>query len=396
MPRDKLPDDLLELLGLCEHGKLFAVQAWLAEGKRATADGNFRITPFIGAVRQGFHSLVEVFLKAGVIGQEEKEWALSTAVSMRRMDLIELLADHGADPLSVDFNDEVLWTRIPKIIGWFIDRGADLETGNPIANAFRWGNRQFLGIYMGLRDKVPSARKQAAMALRYHCGRGKMKWVSLLLWAGTDPRMVVPDLENPEATDPEEDSYHFRSALEEAVQSGQIEVVKKIGLKPGVDDFSVLLSRAASSKQPELFRMLLEAGGDPNAGKDLDNPVEALICYLGWNLDPSWGFRRADDVVACLELAAKYGGRWKNPDKYRLSCLRRSISKACKGYDYQAISVLRRLAKSEIMEPDTFRELMRTPRMREVLESQTSGTDELRRFAGYDTRRSTKKLVRRR
>lgn len=396
MPRDKLPDDLKELLVLCEHGKLYDVEAWLAAGKRATANGDFRITPFIGSIQQGFHSLVEVFLKAGVIGQDEKDWGLSTAVSMRRIDLIELLAEHGADPLSVDFNDEVLWTRIPKIIGWFIDRGADLETGYPIANTFRWGNRQFLGIYMGLRDKVPSARKQAAMALRYHCGRGKMKWVSLLLWAGTDPRMVVPDLENPEATDSEEDSYHFRSPLEEAVQSGQIEVVKKIGLKPGVDDFSALLRRAASSEKPEVFRMLLEAGGDPNAGEEWENPVQALMRYLGWNLAPSWGVGRADDVVACLELAAQYGGRWTTADEYGLSSLRRGISKACKDYDHKAISLLQRLAKSGIMEPETFRELMRTPRMREVLKSQTSGADELRRFAGYDTLRSAKKLIRRR
>jgi hypothetical protein len=383
MPRDKLPDDLKELLELCDQGKLFDVQAWLAAGKRASTDGDFRTTPFIAAIRRGFHSLLEVFLRADVIDQDEKDWGLSTAVSLRRMDLIELLASHGADPLSVDFNDEVLWTRNPQIIRWFIDRGADLETGYPIARTFRWGNRQFLGIYMGLRDNVPSARKQAAMALRHHCGRGRMKWVSLLLWAGADPRMVVPDLEYPEAVDPEEDSYHFCSALEEAVRRGQVEVVKKIGLKPGVDDCSALLNSATISSKPELFRLLLEAGGDPNAVVHSETAVKGLVRSLGWNLESIFGAGRPDDVLTCLELTAQYGGRWNSADKYGMSRLRRSLSAACKRNGHQSIAVLRRLAKSGVMETSTFRELMKTPRMREVLSSHYSGVVELRELAGH-------------
>ena len=48
---------------------------------------------------------------------------------------------------------------------------------------------------MGLRDTLPSARLQATMALRLHAREGNLKWVSLLMWAGADPHLSVPDLE---------------------------------------------------------------------------------------------------------------------------------------------------------------------------------------------------------
>jgi hypothetical protein len=396
MPRDKLPDDLKELLELCRAGKLFQVQEWIAAGKRAAPpEGNFSITPFIAAIRRGFHSLVEVFLRAGVIHQDEKDWGLGEAVSLQRLDLIELLAEHGADPQCVDFGDEVVWTRVPKIISWFIRHGADLETGYPIARAFRCRNRQFLGIYMGLRDKVPSARKQAAMALRYHCDKGNMKWVSLLLWAGADARMAVLDIEDPACITSEEDPDDSRSALEQAVWSGQTEVVKKIGLKPGIDDCSALLAQATLFCRPEIFRVLLEAGADPNRGKNSRNTMRSLITSLAWHMNPPFGRSETGEILTCLELAAGRGGRWK-ADDFTMRSLRRAISKTHKASDYEAIYVLRRLARSGALERDTFLELVRTPSMRELLQSPTVGGAELRKLAGCTIRAPKRKGMRRR
>ena len=94
---------------------------------------------------------------------------------------------YGADPRTVDF-DTVLWSRHPQIMRWFVANGLDLECDcYPIARAFRYKHREFLGVYMSVRDTVPTARRQATMALRYHAADGNLKWVSLLLWAGADP-----------------------------------------------------------------------------------------------------------------------------------------------------------------------------------------------------------------
>jgi hypothetical protein len=165
MPRrEALPQDLKQLCCLCRGGKLFAVQNWIRAGRRyRLPEGHFTTSPLRISIQSGFHSLVEVLLTAGV-SQKEKNEALLRAVSDRNLDIIELLREYGADVSSID-PEEVFWSRDPAIIRWFIANGMDLEGHESIAKAFRDKQREFLGIYMNLRDQIPSARKQAAMAL---------------------------------------------------------------------------------------------------------------------------------------------------------------------------------------------------------------------------------------
>ncbi|MEI6789232.1 MAG: hypothetical protein WCL49_12210 [bacterium] len=49
--RDPLPDDLKELIALCRDGKLFAIQDWIASGKRfSLPPGNYSTSPFDAAL----------------------------------------------------------------------------------------------------------------------------------------------------------------------------------------------------------------------------------------------------------------------------------------------------------------------------------------------------------
>jgi len=157
--REPLPDDLKELVRLCRQGNLFAVQEWIASGKRfQPPPGNFAIWPFSAAVDTGFHSLIEVFLRAGV-EQREKDCALYDAVSRRRLDLVELLDRYGANLKTI--SAETLFEICePTIFRWFIAHGLDLETGWPIAKAFRSMHRGLLSIYMDVRDTVPSGLQE--------------------------------------------------------------------------------------------------------------------------------------------------------------------------------------------------------------------------------------------
>jgi len=172
MPRRQaLPEDLRQLCSLCRAGKLFAVQDWIKAGQRfRLPDGHFTTSPLGTSVQSGFHSLVEVLLKAGVSSQEANE-ALALALTDRNLDLAQLLIQYGADVNAVD-PEEVFWSRHSGIIRCFIENGMDLESGASIAKAFRDNHREFLGIYLDLRDRIRSARSQAAMALRYHAERG--------------------------------------------------------------------------------------------------------------------------------------------------------------------------------------------------------------------------------
>jgi hypothetical protein len=63
-----------------------------------------RVSPILDSVRTGFHSTVEVFLAVGLRSQELSEM-LSESVRSRREDLVRLLIDHGADVLSVSFEE---------------------------------------------------------------------------------------------------------------------------------------------------------------------------------------------------------------------------------------------------------------------------------------------------
>jgi hypothetical protein len=374
MPRrEPLPEDLKELIGLCRAGKLFAVQDWIKSGKRfRNPPGNFNTSPLLASIDKGFHSMVQVLLEAGP-DPDELDRALSRSVNDARLDLVELLVAHGADVNSICF-DEVLYCRNPILIRWFVDHGIDMEDGYPIAEAFRYKHREFLGIYMGIRDKVPSAKKQVTMALRLHARQANMKWVSLLLWAGADPRMVVPDPEHSQ----DEDSAG--TALEDAVRYGKLDVVRKFGIDPQKDDVTALLRRSSIGTEPEIVKMLLDAGADPNGGTGEESVMARFFWILGWSFDKSlFRTNSLGPALQCIELLAARGGRWRPKDAYAASCFRRVLGKA---ESSEAVSALVRLVKSGVLEKDVFMELMRTPKMKSLLDSGSTGATFLRECAG--------------
>lgn len=335
------------------------------------------------SISRGFHSLVETFLQAG-ISQEERNEALARAVSERNVDLVQLLAQYGADIKTIE-QDEVFWTRHPQIIGWFVDNGMDLECNESIAKAFRDKQREFLGIYMGLRDRIPSARKQAAMALRYHTEEGNLKWVSLLLWAGADPRMPVPRIEKREWEEEDADE----TALHEAIRYGQVEVVKKIGIDPRRDDVTKLFDQHFIYPKSELIELLINKGAD--AARASQEPIESVFSSFHWSLDTALPNNpmRTQEALRCMEILASHGVRWSPAERNRVTWLRQTLSRIS---HYQAIQHLQCIASSGIMDQPMFVELMRTPKMREILREPYQGVRELRCLAGQVvTQRRTKR-----
>ena len=139
-----LPDDIKELTSLVREGRLFAVQEWIAAGKRTVSPESYHSTLIEVALRNGFHSLVEVLLKA-VDELEIKDALLTSALRYQKYYMIDLLVENGADVRKVDFA-EVCWTYDPTIIKFFLERGADAVTGQPFARALKLAQRPHLGI----------------------------------------------------------------------------------------------------------------------------------------------------------------------------------------------------------------------------------------------------------
>jgi Ankyrin repeats (3 copies) len=174
--RAKVYDDIKPLIELCKAGRLFDVQAWIAAGKPINPPpppekGARKKCPLQMAVEKGFHSLVQVLLEGGSIIKDGSYNALGQALFSRRLDLIKLLVENGADARSVEMIC-VFDTWDPAIMEYFIDQGADVETDYPLATALCWKIRTALGVFKRHKDRFPSFQDQINIALRHHCREG--------------------------------------------------------------------------------------------------------------------------------------------------------------------------------------------------------------------------------
>jgi len=172
-----------ELIRLCRTGRLHDIQKWIADGRSLQIPSVSKKTLLQIAVEVGFHSLVEL-IAMHESSQPSKNAALADTVSMRRLDLVQLLFGNGADIKSVPLADVLLGWE-PKIIRFFLDHGADAVTGSPFAIAFGARVRTALRPFIEYRQAHPEIatklNSQLDCALRHFCGEADLKWISLLL-----------------------------------------------------------------------------------------------------------------------------------------------------------------------------------------------------------------------
>lgn len=344
-------------MALVRAGRLFEVQRWIAEGRRTNPPKPYWFSPLRTAIATGFHSMVEILLKAGV-DRREMDTLLNRAVWNSNLDLIQLLVDHGANLHSVDA-DCVFRTGDPEIIRFFFDRGMDVISGDPFAHALKYPKRTFIGVYMRYREKIPELRRQVDLALRHHARDGNLKWVSLLLWTGADPYVRLPDID--EDPDPDSDT----TALEEAVRSGHHAIIKRIGIDSKKADLARLLIRACRKGEWIVIDTLLNCGASPN-GAGRSDPMDQLLWSFARRINPYIGCRSEVEMrtgfEAVLSLADR-GGRW-NPDRASINRFRRDL------YKLDAIWI-ERIAlgffRRQVCSRDVIVTLMNTAKMKGIL-----------------------------
>jgi len=229
------------LLHLCKTGRLFEIQDWISAGKSLTVPAELKTTPLEVVLNTGFHSLVELLARHEA-RQDVKSRALGRAVEQKRLDFVELLVSHGAEVSAVPFVD-VLQGWEPAIIRYFLDHGADCITGSPFATAFGEKIRTALHPWRKSKEKyphlAPQLQEQADRALRHFCYQGNLKWVSLLMWVGADPRsrgLTLDDYEDP--NDPDDHT----TAMEAAMYAENVQVLKRLRPDPTRDDVNKLRS----------------------------------------------------------------------------------------------------------------------------------------------------------
>jgi hypothetical protein len=362
--------DAKKLIALCRAGRLYEIEKWIADGKPLNifrALKHSRQRSLLGiAIETGFHSLVALIAKHEV-SQSIKDAALRDAVSSRRLELVELLLVNGAAIKAVPLAD-VLLTWEPTLIRFFLGHGADPLAGNPFAEAFgakvRTALRPFIDYKRAHPELAAQLQEQLDCALRHFCGEGDLKWVSLLLWAGADPRSRGPSLQKEYTEDPE----CYTSGLEEACRSESSEVLKKLKPDPRRDNLSKLLHHAAIWPRQANLEYLLQIGANPN-DKPNDRPsaldtvlhdlsFARLGAYRGKQLKSKYDVSRALD---CALLLLAHGAIWNPNDTYEVNILRRALLECEPEVTIELLQMFRKRVHR----------LLGTPRMKEHLKPKT-------------------------
>jgi hypothetical protein len=356
-------DEVRGLHELCRQGRLYDVERWIAEGKplqmapEAIAKGTRPKTALQIALETGQHSLASLLLKSGYRLELERYAPLDLALRSRRWDLFDLVLERGADLKSVDVHT-VLHTYNGELYERFRAAGYNLTERHEMASILGHGtrNRPLLGFVKRHRSEDPKIQQELNSALGYHVRAGNERGTNLCLWAGADPHAPAPNpaLGIAEEADQEDGEERFIgwSAIEDAASRGDLPILKRLGPDPARDDFDSLYQRASS----EAIVAFLATMRRP---QDLTQILSWQLWRLGDRF-PSAGYRSTRTIEAVLGC----GVRWEETDPEKLSRIRRALLNVANDH-LKTIAV--RLGRSEVCAPETYHELLRTPRMQERL-----------------------------
>lgn len=353
-----LSDDIKQLIKFVRAGKFFDVQKWIADGKSTVPPKPYSSSPLRVAVETGFHSMIEILLRIEN-DQGEKNHLLRRAVWNNKLELIKLLVEYGADTHSVNF-ETVCRSGNSELMRFFLDRGIDAVTGQPFARALCRPRRPQLGIYIHYRDKIPELKHQVNLALRRHAREGNLYWVCLLLWAGGDAHVKLPDI----GKDSELESD--TSALEEAIYHERNAVVDKIGIDLKKDNLNGLLETASSVGNLCIIEKLITLGANVDGETEYE-PMERLIWNFECSIHPPFGYLTSFDVenaLKCIILVASNGGRWRPKNDYDVKGLRRKLHLLDAN---EIVKVIREFHQHNVCSREILLELISSKKMKQLL-----------------------------
>lgn len=383
-------EEITPLVELCKAGRLFAVQEWIASGKPVNPPpvpirGKRPKSPLAIAINRGFHSLVQVLLQGGAVQEPQgRDTPMSQAIEARRMDLVELLVEHGFDPAGVDMRD-VFESWDPQIIGFFIARGGNVREDNPFAYAFCNRVRTALRFFKECRVREPDLQEQANIAARRHCKEGNLKSVSLMLWAGADP--FKPGVEDPDEELTEDDdglSALGFAALYDHFEVFDLKPVRAQETNPGM---ALIFKYLTHGDGLAVLKRVLEKGLNPN---DDDNGGCSGIRSCLDQMSSPWQSRRdpwdhdsdrrlidtpaARESLKAIHLLAKHGAKWIPEDESEVSSVRRSLLRLVPDYTIEVVWIF---SNYQACTAESIRNLLRSSSIRRHTSAHRSRLEEL-------------------
>ncbi len=258
-----------------------------------------------------------------------------------------------------------------KLIRFFLDPGADPVEGRPFAEAFgakvRTALRPFVEYQRAHPELAAELQEQLDCALRHFCGEADLKWVSLLMWAGGDPRSRGPCLEKEYTEDPE----CYTSGLEEACRAENLDVLKKLKPDPGRDNLTELLRSAAIWGRKATLEYLLEIGANPNdranGGSSVLDTVLGHLSFVGFDAYNRKRLKSKYDVsrsLDCVSVLLAHSAVWNPEEAYEMNSLRRMLLECEPDVTIELLQMFR---KHNACPASQVHRLLGTPRMKDHL-----------------------------
>ncbi|KAK3116222.1 hypothetical protein LTR53_003659 [Teratosphaeriaceae sp. CCFEE 6253] len=239
---------------LCDDKAHFA-QLYLKHGADADGTMDNGDTPFIKAMSPlTSMNLVELMLVYEAdpnIKSSHGETALFRAINSKRLDLVNILLDHGADP-NLPGPKHMLWPAVhrPPILELLLNRGADLRRAPGVLELATSINSLEAVNLLLKAGADPNAKKDGIFTPLCTAIRDNRETlVDILLAAGADPN--VPASEYPAF----KCVTHHRAHL--------LPRILAAGADPNIP--KGIVETAVAHRSPDALAFLLEHGVDPNA-----------------------------------------------------------------------------------------------------------------------------------
>jgi hypothetical protein len=197
------------------------------------------------------------------------------------------------------------------------------------------------------------------MALCYFAKEGNLRCVSLLLWAGARPNVMIPE-------DESKADVSDSCALEEAVRAGHLDVLKKLQPDKYPEQLSKLLEWCSSDSAPKMLQYLLTLLPDLSVLSDSGSSIlDRPFWRLGWAAEPKQHLGTRDTqkigaIIDSIELLVKHGAKWKPEAE--------SASSACRYFRHlepsRILRVFTILKEHQAAEIAFLESLVATPTMR--------------------------------
>jgi len=374
-------DEIGPLCVLCDQGRLYEVEEWIAKGLPIQCvpptDRKLRwlMSPLQMAAHRGFHSLAELLLLNGYDPNGDSWTCLAPALKTRNRSMLELLLKHVADPHGVEFED-VLETYDRGIMDLFIAAGVDPCRDHTVARVLLHKKRPHLGFIKQYGDRFPGLLRQAAIALKRFVSQQDQKGVSLMLCVGASPHLAVPDLDD----DPETEESGWDSALGSAAWRSDPVILKMLLRVPILPERIQSLFRETDFNCcPEITAKLLQLGADPNQLDNGRHVLDSMIRTATWSFGFANDKERQAKALECIRLVAAAGARW-DPDPEDITSLRRTM---ISGPPETVRAIIEVLREKQVLAEAHLHDLTRTPAMRQLL---ALGAAKQRRAADPRTR----------